>query len=352
MEPGGVLLRTALLQVPGQLVLDGGVAGKPRISLAVAAAGRCRLGAVVHDGGVFGTEGIGPDVLLYFVVHGEDLVPVSQRDPRRKDGLAAAVAVAEVGRFEQERIGTGFPALPKGRIGLGQMGVGPGTAETAIMGTVNGIVRKAVAVLGVIGGMAFVVFDLGDHRLGQRDDALVIFILLENADLTPVGDDPGVHAVDAGRAGREGLYAVVQFFETFFLTAEGGEHDADLGLGADGVGLIAPLPVDLHDLDGIIEPVLVVLFVAVNIVHHAQDVQALVVGFLGSLVGLLFLQQPMAQFQGLLPLGFLEGAAVHDGAEQIGLESIDVAYHLGRVDDDERALGIGSVGHHGSLLCI
>ena len=242
--------------------------------------------------------------------------------------------------FEDGHLLPGFRLLPAHGIGIPQEAVRLAAVEIAPAIAVFLDGREPAAVLGVILRVGLVGIQPVDDFLGQPGDLVVAAQVAQRVHFTLGDDDPGVQAVDAGRAAGQRRADFVQLLEAFFLMAEVREGEADLGLGTQHLGLIAPGAVQADDFGGVFEVVLVVLSVPVDRRHQIEDVQPAHGRGSGVGPGGIVLEQFLADIQGFPPLRIDLLPAVDGGAEVVSAELAGVADEVGRVEHDEGPLRV------------
>ena len=315
---GRIFLRLALLRLVVQFILKESITTQPAVGLLIVAACTGSVGAVAKDRGVVGIEGISLHTGEKFFVHGKELVPFSKQFPGRRYHYTAAQRASVFGCFKNCKLDTGFPAVSLKGVGLGQEGVCLRTVESAPACPVHRVRGKPPAVFGEGRCVRLIVVQAGDDFLRQRDNLVCFFHLVQHIDLALGSHDPGIQPVQTGRRfpgkGREDD---IEFVQSFLFPADEGEHHANLGLGAEGVILVAPVPVELRHLDGILEQFFHIPFIPAGLGENPQHIEAFVGRCLRVCLRLISFQQAQTYRNGLLTQRAVQGAAVLGGGAKV-----------------------------------
>ena len=194
MVAGGVFLGIRPEALLVQLFLEPGVAVHIGEGLWQLSLGLCRIGPVFQDGGVVCVQGVVSQLVLGFIDHGQEFIPLPQCFPNRGQGPPAAEGLAVSGFFYQAYIFPGFGVVGRGHHGIGRCQIAPGLGAVKI--TVPGmglsVRRQTETVFGIGRRAALVVFQFVQDSLGVRDNIHITSGLVQHVDSSLAGHNAGV----------------------------------------------------------------------------------------------------------------------------------------------------------------
>jgi hypothetical protein len=131
--------------------------------------------------------------------------------------------------------------------------------------------RLAVGAIVVLVGMLLVVGQEVEHLLGSGRNIAVAFHILQHIHLAFQGDDRGVKLVELPLAAEQGEHAV-NLRQSLVRTTDARKHQAQIGLGAQGLRLVAILPAEVNQLRRPVDGQLVIAVLATGMDKHFQHV--------------------------------------------------------------------------------
>ena len=131
--------------------------------------------------------------------------------------------------------------------------------------------RFAVSAVVVLVGMLLVVGHEVEHLLGSGGNIVIAFHVLQHIHLALQGDDGGVKFIKLPLAAEQGEHAV-DLRQPLFRTTDARKHQTQIGLSAQGFGLVAVLSAEVNQLRRPVDGLLVVAVLATGMDKHFQHV--------------------------------------------------------------------------------